>query len=45
MMELQVHHFQTAKLGVHLFQIFLIFIAWVLCIVVFRSKADTDGRL
>jgi len=43
-MELPIHRFQTIKTGIHIFQGFLIFIAWAMTIAVFRT-GNVDGKL
>ena len=43
-MEFEVHNIQKIKLVVHIVQLVLIFVSWVLEIVVFRSSANIDGR-
>jgi len=44
-MEFGVQHLQMGKLGLHIAQAVLIFVAWVLDIAVFRSSAKIDGRV
>jgi hypothetical protein len=44
-MEFGVQHIQNGKLGLHIAQAVLIFVAWILDIAVFRSSANVDGRL
>lgn len=43
-MEFNPHHFQHIKLALHIAQLVIIFVAWVIEIAVFRSSADIDGR-
>jgi uncharacterized membrane protein YagU involved in acid resistance len=45
MIEFVAHQFQLYKLIVHLTQVVLFSVAWCLCIAIFRSTADVDGRL
>lgn len=44
-MEFGIHQFQNIKLGVHVAQAAIMAVAWCICIAVFRSSADVDGRL
>lgn len=44
MVEFDPHNLQKIKLGVHIAQAVVIFIAWILEITVFRSSAKLDGR-
>ena len=43
-MEFDPHHFQHIKLALHIAQLVIIFVAWVIEIAVFRSSAHIDGR-
>ena len=43
-MQFEPHYFPVAKLSVHVAQLLIIFVAWILEIAVFRSSASIDGR-
>lgn len=44
-MELPIHQFPLMKLVVHMIQLVLVVVAWILCITILRSDADIDGRV